>query len=63
MNADDTYHSESEFYYPKELGYHVENVASRKRKHGRPSEIEIATDKRLFFLLILDKKINTLFTV
>ena len=63
MNSDDSYHSESEFYYPDELGK-SRRKCSRTPKHGRLAGIETAIDEeRLFFPPQLNKKINTLFTV
>ena len=50
INLDDSYHSESEFYYPDELG-NVENVVGHVNMDDQPE------------LRQLYKKINTLFTV
>ena len=36
MNSADCYHSESEFYYPDELGNHVENVVGNVNMDDQP---------------------------
>ena len=35
MDSDDSYHLESEFYYPGELENTVETDSAEKSKHGR----------------------------
>ena len=63
MNLDDSYHSEiSEFYYPDELGNHVENVVGNVNMDNQPELKQLLTNN-VFFPPLTWQKLNTLFTV
>ena len=44
MNSDDSYHSESEFYYPDELGYRVENEVGNVNMDDQPDLKQLLTN-------------------
>ena len=44
MNLDDSYHSESEFYYPDEFGNHVENVVANVNMDDQPELKQLLTN-------------------
>ena len=45
MNLDDSYYSESEFYYPDELGNRVENVVGNVNMDEQPELKQQLTKK------------------
>ena len=44
MNSDDSYHLESEFYYPDELGNHVENAVANVNMDDQPELKQLLTN-------------------
>ena len=54
MNSDDSYYWESEFYYPDELGNHVENAVGNVNMNDQPALKQLLTNNVYFSSL--DKK-------